>query len=124
MRVVRGFQVLRVAYVGLLGPVAAAAAAPRSACAAAAVVSFSGRGAIRWRWSICCRGSWVVLVARWWWWPWGWVGVRLFKGHLFELVAEGCGEGCLDEKMLAWIYRWCYLAVAALSSYSDSQCEL
>ena len=38
-----------------------------------------------------CRGSWVLLVARWWWWPWGWVGVGLFQGHMLELVAEGVG---------------------------------
>ena len=81
MRVVRGScAFFRVAYVGLLGVVAAAAAT---------VVGIPGRGAIAAVWcSICywgsCVAGWrvgcVLLVARWWWWPWRWVGVGLGRG--------------------------------------------
>ena len=51
---------------------------------------------VGWGWSLPgtyvgagCRGSWLLLVARWWWWPWGWVGVGLFQGHMLEHLLPG-----------------------------------
>ena len=74
------------AYVGLLGVVAAVAAVPRSAGAAATVASITGRGAIAFlRCSIHEGGSWVA----------GWrVGCVLLvlERQLVELGAEVCGR--------------------------------